>query len=496
MGNITEATKHVEIFDLIKCGPVVEVKLLAEKKCAFIEFLDLPTSLSFFNFYSKSPPVIPSSPIPLKVAFAKSSSPVPLNIQAAMTAVPPATRVAYVGGLEESQLNEAYLVEKFSPYGSIESVRMLKEKKTAFVHFVSVASAIKLISLLGTSSPVSLGLPGSKICYGKDRFPVSSARPSTEQRFSIPSPIGGMPKMQVPAIPMSQFSIFCMQNSHLFKIPGVPAPFTQNHRTIFLGSIPEEACLSDLANVIRGGPLFKLKIVPEKNCAFVTFVKASDALLFYVSVVGHRPTISHLECPTDDAEKRQDDSKTNISLNVPGIFVLGRKIYKVGFGRPMELTTEMLEAIEKGGATRNIYIGLPKPTNDLEWFAESLPDEPTIISEFSQYGTIESVVRVPEKQVAFVNFASIVSALKALVGLRSNPIFETCRILYGKDRCSAPVAMQPIPDPVAIMGSLGMPPTQQLTQMPNLPIPPPFPGVMSSSASFTAMQHPFSHSRK
>ncbi|KGG52598.1 hypothetical protein DI09_154p80 [Mitosporidium daphniae] len=459
----------------------------ASGRGAFIEFLDLPTSLSFFNFYSKSPPLIASSSIPLKVAFAKSSSPVPLNIQAAMNSVPPATRVAYVGGLEESQLNEAYLLDKFSSYGAIESVRMLKEKKTAFIHFVTVASAIKLISLLGSSSPVSLGLPGSKICYGKDRFPVSSARQISEQRLAVPSV--AMPKLQTAQnIPMSQFSTFCMQNSHLFKVAGVPAPFTQNHRTIFLGSIPEETCLSDLANVIRGGPLFNLKIVPEKNCAFITFVKASDALLFYVSTVGHRPIISHLEQAVCDSENKPDDSKTNISPDVPGIFVLGRKIYKIGFGKPIDLTNEMLEAIEKGGATRNIYIGLPKKSDALDFFIDELPDDSTIISEFSQYGTIESVVRVPEKQVAFVNFASIVSALKALVGSRSNRVFESCKIIYGKDRCSTQVAAPPYfdsgnPYSVAISNGVGI--SSQHAPIPNWPIPPPpLPGILPPTFPF------------
>ncbi|KAM0684195.1 hypothetical protein MDAP_000935 [Mitosporidium daphniae] len=171
--NITEATKHVEIFDLIKYGPVDEVKLLSGK------------ILSFFDFYSKSSRIIPSPSVHLKVAFAKSSSPASLNIQVSINSVSPATRVAYVGGLEESRLNGAYLMDKFSSYGSIESVRIIKEKKMAFIHFLTVASAIKPISLLGSSSPVSLGLSGSKICYGKHLFSVSSARQSSEQRLTV-----------------------------------------------------------------------------------------------------------------------------------------------------------------------------------------------------------------------------------------------------------------------------------------------------------------------
>lgn len=52
---------------------------------------------------------------------------------------------------------------------------------------------------------------------------------------------------------------------------------------------------------------------------------------------------------------------------------------------------------------------------------------------------------VPEKAIAFINYADITSAIAAVEAKRSDPAWAQYRINYGKDRCANPPKPIPIP---------------------------------------------------
>jgi RNA recognition motif-containing protein len=56
--------------------------------------------------------------------------------------------------------------------------------------------------------------------------------------------------------------------------------------------------------------------------------------------------------------------------------------------------------------------------------------------DFGEYGDIELVNFLKEKNCAFVNFMNISNAIKAIDGIKSKPEYANFRIAHGKDRCA------------------------------------------------------------
>jgi len=168
------------------------------------------------------------------------------------------------------------------------------------------------------------------------------------------------------------------------------------NRTVYIGGLHADASYTELLDVVRGGSVASCKILPEKNCAFVTFVDPESALAFH-----------------------------HASFNRDGLNVHGQKV-KVGWGKPAPLPPTVVAALQRG-ATRNVYLG----GIETDTITESKLD-----TDLSQYGTVEKVNIVLDKQIAFVNFISIQSAVKAVAALRQDPSYSKYKINYGKDRCA------------------------------------------------------------
>ncbi|KAK0459368.1 uncharacterized protein EV420DRAFT_1479352 [Desarmillaria tabescens] len=58
--------------------------------------------------------------------------------------------------------------------------------------------------------------------------------------------------------------------------------------------------------------------------------------------------------------------------------------------------------------------------------------------DFGEYGDIELVNFLKEKNCAFVNFTNISNATKAIEAIKSKPEYANLRIAHGKDRCANP----------------------------------------------------------
>jgi RNA recognition motif-containing protein len=90
----------------------------------------------------------------------------------------------------------------------------------------------------------------------------------------------------------------------------------------------------------------------------------------------------------------------------------------------------VIAAVQNGGS-RNVYLG-----NIDETITED-----KLRQDFGEYGDIELVNTLKEKNCAFVNFTSIASAVRAIDGIRSKDEYKKFRINYGKDRCGNPPRM-------------------------------------------------------
>jgi hypothetical protein len=216
-----------------------------------------------------------------------------------------------------------------------------------------------------------------------------------------------------------------------------------NIRTIYFGSLPDDCIPEDICNVIRSGLVEKISILlPEKACAFITFMDARAASLVYFF-----------------AESR-------------GIVIRGRRV-KCGWGKPTRPLASQLMYAVSSGASRNVYIGqlpswLMNIKDDMDVPIMSAVPETgegasdaaqaqlkarqlkiqqavaaELLADFAIYGEVEVIHVLPEKQVAFINYLDIRSSMRAVeeapTTLRQK--YGPCRIAYGKDRCASDVRL-------------------------------------------------------
>ena len=134
--------------------------------------------------------------------------------------------------------------------------------------------------------------------------------------------------------------------------------------------------------------------MPDKNIAFVTFVQSGSANEFFDRVTQE------------------------------GLVFKGKKV-KIGWGKPTPLPTSVQTAVQQHSASRNVYIG---STDDQI-------NEERLHNDFGEYGEIELINLIPDKNIAFVNFTDILSAIRAVEAMKVNPDYHRYKINYGKDRC-------------------------------------------------------------
>ena len=194
--------------------------------------------------------------------------------------------------------------------------------------------------------------------------------------------------------PFSQFTPYS-------PFPGADSMQAQQslNRTVYLGNIHPETTTEDLCNAIRGGVLQSIRYMQDKHIAFVTFIDPAAAFTFF-----------------------QVGSYQGMTLN-------NRRL-KIGWGKNSGPLPASLALAVHSGATRNVYIG---NIEDFETFSEE-----KLKRDFGEYGEIELVNFLKEKNCAFVNFTNISNAIKAIEGIKNKVEYTNLRIAHGKDRCANP----------------------------------------------------------
>ncbi|GJJ71946.1 hypothetical protein EMPS_04303 [Entomortierella parvispora] len=401
IGNLPQGTTVEEVLSLVRTGIVESARILPEKNCAFVAFMEPSSAAAFHQEASSRKPSINGQEV--RVGWGKASVPPPNIVQAVQQG---ATRNVFIGNVDDS-ITEQSLHEDCMKYGVIDSIKILREKNIAFVHFASISSAMKAVAGL----PLEATYAGRRVNYGKDRCAKSG--PNNQGGAGA----GGAFTFGAPQFPQYGSAMPLSFNPNFDRFPpggrqngGGPASvgggnsessavpmetlFAERKRTVYLGSIGPETTCEDLCNSIRGGILSNIRFFPQKHMAFVTFVDPQAAETFVNQA------------------------------NQLGLMIKSRRL-KVGWGQNAHsLTPPVIQAI-RSGATRNVYLG----------GLSAMVTEETLRRDFSEFGEIELVNLLKEKNCGFVNFTNILSAVQAIEGIRRNPEYATVKINYGKDRC-------------------------------------------------------------
>lgn len=382
VGNLPATASVDELLNLVHFGPLESIRVLPEKSCVFLSYLEGGTAAAFHADATIKKLSLHGQE--LKIGWGKPS-PVPTQVALAISQSN-ASRNVYLGGLDEN-MTEEHLRDDLSRFGLIDQVKIVRDKNIGFVHFLSIAIATKVVNTL----PTEPAWAGKRVNYGKDRcayIPKSQqvaaqqAQAAAAQSLVAQSAAAAALAPQTAAAAFSPFSPYAAQFSPVdglapggVGIPGV-------NRTVYLGNIHPETTTEDLCNAVRGGVLQSIRYMQDKHIAFVTFIDPAAAFTFF-----------------------QVATYQGLTLN-------SRRL-KIGWGKNSGPLPPSLALAVHAGATRNVYIG---NIEDFETFTEE-----KLKRDFGEYGDIELVNFLKEKNCAFVNFTNISNAIKAIDGIKNKP---------------------------------------------------------------------------
>ncbi|KAI9756319.1 MAG: hypothetical protein M4579_003911 [Chaenotheca gracillima] len=386
LGNIPPETPADEILSHVRSGQIESVRLLPDKNCAFISFLDGSSATHFHSDAILKKLSIRGQDI--KIGWGKPSQ-VPTSVALAVQQSG-ASRNVYLGSLPD-EVTEEELREDLGKFGPIDTVKLVREKAIGFVHFLSIGNAVKAVSQL--SQEPKWQSP-RRVYYGKDRC----AYVSKTQQQNAAQYLGIAPGYAhvLNSADRDLISNALAQQSVAAAAVATTAGGVNNlgNRTVYLGNIHPETTIEEICNVVRGGLLHHIRYIPDKHICFVTFIDPTSAASFFAL------------------------------SNIQGLMIHNRRL-KIGWGKHSGALPPAIALAVSGGASRNVYIG----NLDESWTEERLRQD------FSEYGDIELVNALREKSCAFVNFTNIANAIKAIEAVRGREEYRRFKINFGKDRC-------------------------------------------------------------
>jgi len=399
IGNLPNGTTYEELLNHVRGGKLDNVKIFEDKNYAFVTFVEASSAVAFYQSATLRRITIHNQDA--KIGWGK---PVQISPNILLAVQNNASRNIFIGNLDET-ITESYLEKEFSQFGPIDVIKVLPEKRIAFVHMTSIAAALKAIQTFQNEKRWI----DHRINYGNDRcaLPVKLKTNSNGNALLFGNN-NGLPYSQYGNNAMNSYpSLLQITSTTANNYPNLysssfPTVILNSNpsfnRTVYLGGFGPDITIKDICDVIRGGILQEIKYKSEGNCAFVTFVDPNTATSFYNKV------------------------------SCEGIIIKGKRITKVGWGKHPTLSQHLSTSIQNG-ATRNVYIGQ----------LEEGTTEEKLRKDFSEFGDIELINLIPEKRYGFVNFTSIKAAVKAVENMRNNPEYQNQKISYGKDRCGNPV---------------------------------------------------------
>jgi protein JSN1 len=158
------------------------------------------------------------------------------------------SRSLWIGNLDATATKET-LLTVFSPYGAIESLRLLPEKECGFVNFLDINDAIRAKEDVLNRLGGNIGLPNGqavRIGFGKaDSAPAQPAKangPVTPNNNILASTAGAPAGMEVQSTPT---------------------------RALWIGSIPSTTTPATILSIFAPfGPIESARVLTHKNCGF------------------------------------------------------------------------------------------------------------------------------------------------------------------------------------------------------------------------------------
>lgn len=394
LGNTPPNMSIETLLDHVSSGVIEDCKILMDKNCAFITFLDEKSALLFHSDSILKRLNINGNDI--KIGWGKTNLMDPLV--ATRIKYETVTRNVYIGNLIKGEENiVAKLKDDFVTFGTIDCINYLPEKGIAFIHFSSILSAIHAVDKI---RDLNESYRNKKIHFGKDRC----AYITKLQQYNAAQFLG-INTDDLSSVKQLNDRDF-ITNTLLQQSAATAAiatsaggPNNLGNRTIFLGNLPRITKIEDICNVVRGGILQSIKLIPDKNICFITFIDPTAAAQFYAMTSLHGLIIHKRRC-------------------------------KIGWGKHSGPLSNKIYAAVSHGASRNIYLG------NLQWNESNiLINEDYLRHIFSQYGEVEQINYLPERNCCFINFTNINNALTAMEKIEKNPEFQDLKINFGKDRC-------------------------------------------------------------
>jgi RNA recognition motif-containing protein len=540
IGNIPNDVHASAILDKVRCGTIEAYRSLPEKNCAFVAFLDAREAAIFHKEATQAVAArrFTVNGQELKVSWGKPS-PVPQHVVREVQEHN-ATRNVFVGDVDPTADTEDRIRARLEKYGAIDNVRIMPEKRIAFIHLCSISDAIKAVRELSHDREWQ----GRRINYGRDRCaPVGSAVSLAARHKSETMESLGLPRAESPhavAQPQPQVDT----NVLIQRLAAV---------ALKAGLHPQHALLvAAAATNTNNGPSSEPSTPGPPSRPRSMSARFQDDLRLNLDSPVHRNSSPYLDAlqapptplsaslygsmdsPASVAAGEAAQNRTvylgnlhpettmeelcnvirgggleNIKIFVDrgiafvtfleadaathflarsqreGMTVRHRKL-KAGWGRPAPpIAPSVRDAVLYSGASRNVYIGgLPDPDNSPAndpWTVES------IRTDFEIFGEIEMVNRPSGMDCAFVNFTKIQSAIKAVEEMNNATDgipkrYDGLRVNYGKDRCANP------PRPGK---SIGAPPSPMRAAFDHSATPPP--AVFSPTAIHpaSALHSPF-----
>jgi hypothetical protein len=256
VGSLPPTASVDELLNLVHFGPLENVRVLPEKSCVFLSFLDGATAAQFHADATIKKLALHGQE--LKIGWGKPS-PVPQQVALAISQSN-ASRNVYLGGLDEG-MTEEQLRDDLSRFGLIDQVKIVRDKNIGFVHFLSITTATKVVNTLPTEPQWA----GKRVNYGKDRCAYI---PKSQQAAAQSAQVAAAQSL------MAQSAV-SPTSANPFTSPFSPfTPFGVDttggqamNRTVYLGNVHPETTTEDLCNAIRGGVLQSIRYMQDKHIA-------------------------------------------------------------------------------------------------------------------------------------------------------------------------------------------------------------------------------------
>jgi hypothetical protein len=129
-----------ELLGLVHFGPIEDVSVKPGLGCVFISFLEGATAAAFLADAKVKKLALRG--IGLTVGRSERHSPVSQAVGNAVATVG-ACRVVYIGDIPP-EFSESDLQDRLRMYGPIDQIKIVRDRASAFVHFLSISLAMRV----------------------------------------------------------------------------------------------------------------------------------------------------------------------------------------------------------------------------------------------------------------------------------------------------------------------------------------------------------------